>query len=94
MNTVASQLSGFPDSSAGIEGKYLEGPTFYEWLKSEKASAFLHSDPVLLDEALQTGPDTYTSRALYGAYLHWVASGLAAEMCVWFSACHGFQRPA
>lgn len=44
MNTVASQLSGFPDSSAGIEGRYLEGPTFYEWLKSEKASAFLHSD--------------------------------------------------
>ncbi|OIR65720.1 FAD/NAD(P)-binding protein [Corynebacterium diphtheriae] len=74
MNTVASQLSGFPDSSAGIEGRYLEGPTFYEWLKSEKASAFLHSDPVLLEEALQTGPDTYTSRALYGAYLHWVAS--------------------
>ncbi len=75
MNTVASQLSGFPDSSAGIAGeRYLEGTAFYEWLKSEKASAFLRSDPVLLEEALQTGPDTYTSRALYGAYLHWVAS--------------------
>lgn len=74
MNTVASQLSGFPDSSAGIDGDYLEGPTFYEWLKSEKVSTFLHSDPALLEEAHKTGPDTYTSRALYGAYLHWVAS--------------------
>ena len=27
-----------------------------------------------MEEALQTGPGTYTSRALYGAYLHWVAS--------------------
>lgn len=76
MNTVTAQLSAFPDESAGLSGQYTSGPTFYEWLKSDDAREFLASDPILLAEASSATEDTYSSRALYGAYLQWSVNKL------------------
>lgn len=79
MNTVTAQLSAFPDESAGLSGQHATGPTFYDWLKSNDAREFLSSDPVLLAEASSATEDTYSSRALYGAYLQWSVNQLLKD---------------
>ncbi|GAA1532367.1 nitronate monooxygenase [Brevibacterium picturae] len=73
MNTVSSQLSAFPDSSTGFGDNYVQGPAFYDWLQTPEADEWLAHDPVLLAERMNVEPNTYTSRALYGAYLTWAA---------------------
>lgn len=76
MNTVASQLSAFPDESTGLQDGYLTGPTFIKWLESLASQDFLRDDPALLAEAKNVKPNGYTSRVLYGAYLCWAAQCL------------------
>ncbi len=78
MNTVCSQLSAFPDASAGFGEKYVHGPAFYDWLQTPQAAHWLEDDPVLLAERASTEPNTYTSRALYGAYLTWSADRIVS----------------
>ncbi|MET9442338.1 FAD/NAD(P)-binding protein [Streptomyces sp. NPDC006610] len=76
MNTVASQVSVFTDASVAIEGPVEEGPSLYEWAQDR-----LHGEPdphgdvladAVLAEARDLGPDSYPTRAFYGAYLTWV----------------------
>ncbi|WIY82034.1 FAD/NAD(P)-binding protein [Propionimicrobium sp. PCR01-08-3] len=78
MNTVCSQLSAFPDASAGFEEDYVHGPAFYDWLQTPEAARWLKDDPVLLAERADVEPNTYTSRALYGAYLTWSADRIVS----------------
>lgn len=78
MNTVCSQLSAFPDSSAGFSEGYVHGPAFYDWLQTSEAADWLKNDPVLLAERAKVEPNTYTSRALYGAYLTWSADHIVS----------------
>ncbi|MET8678251.1 FAD/NAD(P)-binding protein [Streptomyces sp. NPDC004647] len=69
MNTVASQVTLFTDSSVQCEGPVRPGPSLYEWALSLSGEDL---DPLLLAEARALGPDDYPSRAFYGSYLAWV----------------------
>lgn len=73
MNTVCSQLSAFPDASTGFGDEYVHGPAFYDWLQTPEAAHWLKNDHVLQAERADVEPNTYTSCALYGAYLTWSA---------------------
>jgi hypothetical protein len=69
MNTVASQVTLFTDESVALAGPVVPGPSLHEW------AALLDQDSCpehIFDEAVQLGPNTYPSRALYGHYLEWV----------------------
>ncbi|MFJ9519353.1 FAD/NAD(P)-binding protein [Kitasatospora sp. NPDC101801] len=64
MNTVASQVTVFTDDSVRIDGPVEPGPSLYEWARSPSGAA---AD--VLAEAAELGPDSYPTRAFYGAYL-------------------------
>lgn len=77
MNTVASQVTVYTDDSVRIAGPIAPGPSLYEWAEDVAA----RHDPLpegehpLLDEetvreARRLGPDSYPTRAFYGAYLY------------------------
>ena len=76
MNTVASQLSAFPDRcwNSPNERRLTDSPlglTMYEWLQSPHCVEFLQLDDELRSLAGKVGPNDYPPRALYGAYLQW-----------------------
>lgn len=65
MNTVASQVTVHTDHSVLMDGPVEPGPSLHEWA----AALTAHPDPEVLAEASRLGPDDYSSRAFYGAYL-------------------------
>ncbi|WP_432133479.1 MULTISPECIES: FAD/NAD(P)-binding protein [unclassified Streptomyces] len=83
MNTVASQVTVFTDSSVSISGPVEDGPSLYEWAR-RLADATLTPpvpdgpDERILAEARALGPDSYPTRAFYGHYLRWVFRLLVA----------------
>ncbi|MDJ0343669.1 FAD/NAD(P)-binding protein [Streptomyces sp. H10-C2] len=73
MNTVASQVTLFTDSSVECEGPILRGPGLYAWARSLPHSAGADRyEPWVRAQARALGPDDYPSRAFYGHYLEWV----------------------
>ncbi|MFG2695273.1 FAD/NAD(P)-binding protein [Kitasatospora sp. NPDC048407] len=64
MNTVASQVTVFTDDSVRIDGPVEPGPSLYEWARSPYGA-----EADVLAEAASLGPDSYPTRAFYGAYL-------------------------
>jgi uncharacterized NAD(P)/FAD-binding protein YdhS len=77
MNTVASQISLYPDTSVRLRGPLVPGPSLYEWARmlDDGRTELRETGPAtarLLAQAAALGPDDYPSRALYGAYLTWV----------------------
>ncbi|WP_078917661.1 FAD/NAD(P)-binding protein [Streptomyces sp. NRRL S-813] len=79
MNTVASQVTVYTDASVGIEGPLEEGPSLYQWAKALTPSDGTSCADETLAEARDLGPDTYPTRALYGAYLGWVFQQVTAN---------------
>ncbi|MER5948056.1 FAD/NAD(P)-binding protein [Streptomyces sp. NPDC001904] len=72
MNTVASQITAWTDCSSRIEGPVEPGPGLYDWARALATDArAAERNEADLAEARSLGPDTYPTRALYGAYLHW-----------------------
>ncbi len=71
MNTVASQITVFTDDSVACEGPVAEGPSLYEWARFFSFTGQLDHDLGLHQEAKRLGPNSYPSRAFYGAYLRW-----------------------
>ena len=72
MNTVASQVTVFTDGSVEMAGPCEPGPSLYHWARS--VAAFGTEDEHgedFLAEARALGPDSYSTRALYGRYLSW-----------------------
>ncbi|WP_312755589.1 FAD/NAD(P)-binding protein [Rummeliibacillus suwonensis] len=73
MNTVASQITLFTDSSVDCSGPINDGPSLYDWARlitffsSEK-----DYDRTIFEEAKRLEPDSYPTRAFYGCYLKWV----------------------
>jgi hypothetical protein len=61
MNTVASQITLYTDESSRIDGPIEPGPSLWEW-----ASSIRSQD----EEAASLGPNSYPTRAFYGAYLN------------------------
>ncbi|MET7904807.1 FAD/NAD(P)-binding protein [Streptomyces sp. NPDC005355] len=71
MNTVASQITVFTDDSVDCAGPVAEGPSLYEWARFFLFTGQLDHDPGVQQEAKCLGPDSYPTRAFYGAYLRW-----------------------
>ncbi|KUJ68021.1 FAD-binding protein [Streptomyces albus subsp. albus] len=70
MNTVASQITVYTDSSVRIDGPIDPGPSLYEWAQEMAAGPESDAhDPPTLAEARRLGPDSYPTRAFYGCYL-------------------------
>ncbi|MFL6122731.1 FAD/NAD(P)-binding protein [Actinophytocola sp.] len=65
MNTVASQITLYTDESSRIDGPVEPGPSLWEW-----ASSLREHDEHTLAEAAGLGPNSYPTRAFYGAYLN------------------------
>ncbi|MEU3406223.1 3-carboxy-cis,cis-muconate cycloisomerase [Streptomyces sp. NPDC006670] len=79
MNTVASQVTVFSDSSVVMDGPVEPGPSLYAWARGLAAGAEAGgAGPELLAEARALTPDSYPSRAFYGAYLRWAAARVRA----------------
>ncbi|MEU8585894.1 FAD/NAD(P)-binding protein [Streptomyces sp. NPDC048664] len=71
MNTVASQVTVFTDTSVQMAGPVEPGPSLYEWARTlghGLGGAPLYDEAVLA-EARRLGEDDYPSRAFYGRYL-------------------------
>ena len=66
VNTVASQITMFSDSSVREAGPVLMGPSFFEWLNDAAAST--ERD----DQQQMAVTDTYYPRCVLGSYLRWV----------------------
>ncbi|WP_371674699.1 FAD/NAD(P)-binding protein [Streptomyces sp. NBC_00289] len=73
MNTVASQITVFPDETVVMQGPLVTGPSLWEWAQ-EVASApeDFGVDSACSQEAHRLTGDTYPSRRFYGTYLGWV----------------------
>lgn len=77
MNTVASQITLYTDTSVAIDGPIEPGPTLYEWARTLDAGHGGEAegagdggyDDFILAEARDLGPDSYPTRAFYGRYL-------------------------
>ncbi|MGP3923136.1 FAD/NAD(P)-binding protein [Streptomyces sp. 8N616] len=87
MNTVASQITVYTDSSVRIEGPVEPGPSLYEWAKGlGLLGGHGDYDDATLAEAENLGPDSYPTRALYGRYLkdcfQWVVAGAPEHVTV------------
>lgn len=72
MNTVASQISMFVDSSVECSGPVVPGPSLYEWARVVGAAGnHVDAGHDVRAEAARLGPDSYPSRSFYGHYLQW-----------------------
>ncbi|MEU1626452.1 FAD/NAD(P)-binding protein [Streptomyces sp. NPDC020096] len=72
MNTVASQVTVYPDESVEMAGPLVTGPSLWEWAQAAVAlPAAVPLDEGFLQEARLLDADAYPSRRLYGAYLSW-----------------------
>ncbi|MER5867064.1 FAD/NAD(P)-binding protein [Kitasatospora sp. NPDC002040] len=64
MNTVSSQVTVFTDASVRIDGPIEPGPSLYEWARSRPGA-----EAAALTGVADPQPDSYPTRAFYGAYL-------------------------
>ncbi|MFE3639134.1 FAD/NAD(P)-binding protein [Streptomyces sp. NPDC059168] len=86
MNTVASQVTVFTDGSVNITGPVEDGPSLYEWARNlirsgpgaAPGGTAAGIDDETLAEVRGLGPDSYSTRALYGHYLEWAFGHLVA----------------
>ncbi|MFE5815264.1 FAD/NAD(P)-binding protein [Streptomyces sp. NPDC056479] len=75
MNTVASQVTMFPDESVDLHGPLRPGPSLHEWARFLVLIGSFggrHYPEETLAEAAGLDPDSYATRAFYGHYLEWV----------------------
>ncbi len=72
MNTVASQITAFTDRTVEMTGDLREGPSLYEWARFHVLMGDLSQFPADVAEEMRgVGPDTYSTRRLFGYYLEW-----------------------
>jgi uncharacterized NAD(P)/FAD-binding protein YdhS len=73
MNTVASQITVFTDTTSRIAGPIEPGPSLHDWAAAQLADAdadlTARHDARTRAEIAGLGPDSYPTRALYGTYL-------------------------
>ncbi|WP_242144142.1 MULTISPECIES: FAD/NAD(P)-binding domain-containing protein [unclassified Bacillus cereus group] len=81
MNTVASQISLYTDSSVECAGPKISGPSLYEWAKFITLMG-IDSDysEQIKEEANALQPDSYPTRAFYGYYLEWVYNRIISNL--------------
>ena len=67
MNTVASQITLFTDSTVECDGPIKDGPNLYEWARFiEFFCSKEEYNDVVFQEAKRIGPNSYSTRAFYG----------------------------
>ncbi|MGR3742355.1 FAD/NAD(P)-binding protein [Companilactobacillus sp. DQM5] len=73
MNTTAQDITLFQDQSVESTGPINNGPSLYEWIKNnaEEYLKINNYSEVFLDEIKRISANDYTSRALFGIYIHW-----------------------
>ncbi|MFC9117880.1 FAD/NAD(P)-binding protein [Streptomyces sp. NPDC057092] len=70
MNTVACQVTVFTDETVTMDGPVEPGPDLYRWARTVVLPAPPgRFEPPVRAEAAALRPDTYPTRAFYGAYL-------------------------
>lgn len=69
MNSVARDVTVFPDASVVMAGPVVPGPPLHEWMAGEGRADLAAAG--LLDEADRTGPDGFASRRIQSRYLDW-----------------------
>ncbi|TKV60844.1 FAD/NAD(P)-binding protein [Nakamurella flava] len=69
MNSVARDVTVFPDTSVTMAGPVVAGPALHEWMAGEGRPGLAAAG--LLDEADVTGPDGFASRRIQSRYLDW-----------------------
>lgn len=80
MNTVASQVTIFTDSSVAMSGPVVAGPSLHEWAAYVTEFAVVEDlPPHVVSEARSVGPNTYPTRAFYGHYLRWAFEQIRAR---------------
>ncbi|WP_231951995.1 FAD/NAD(P)-binding protein [Pediococcus claussenii] len=84
MNSLASKITLYNDSSVEIDGPIVEGPTLYQWAK-QSAAAYIEQhdfarESGLLQEVSELDQLSYSSRALFGVYQWWYYDQLIAHL--------------
>ncbi|MFI5933924.1 FAD/NAD(P)-binding protein [Actinoplanes sp. NPDC051494] len=69
MNTVACQITVFTDALSRIDGPIEPGPSLFVWAQGLLTAPEPATAAWMIEEATELGPDSYPTRALYGAYL-------------------------
>jgi hypothetical protein len=79
MNTVASRVTVYTDRTVDVAGRLREGPTLYEWARFQVLMGDLSQfPPDVAAELRGVGPDTCSTRRLFGHYLRWAYERVVA----------------
>nr|WP_151769710.1 FAD/NAD(P)-binding protein [Streptomyces abyssomicinicus] len=71
MNSFAKDVTLFPGTSVRCDGPPRPGPSLAAWAADTAAGLLPPVDPRLAPDLRETGPDTFATRRLQGAYLSW-----------------------
>ena len=76
MNTVASQVTVFTDETVVMSGRFVRGPSLYNWARFH---VFItEPDDADYSEMRALDANSYPTRALYGRYLEWAFQHVVA----------------
>ncbi len=76
MNTVASQVTVFTDETVIMSGRFVRGPSLYNWARFH---VFISEpDDADYSEMRSLDANSYPSRSLYGRYLEWAFQHVVA----------------
>ncbi|TDC42713.1 FAD/NAD(P)-binding protein [Micromonospora sp. KC213] len=71
MNSLAKDVTLYPGESVRCAGPARPGPSLAEWAAATAAGTLPPVDPRLADDVRETGPASFATRRLQGAYLSW-----------------------
>ncbi|GAA3185450.1 FAD/NAD(P)-binding protein [Lentilactobacillus kefiri] len=82
MNSAADQITLFTDSSVDMSSKVYDGPSLFEWARSDEANSYLANNGYSSDiiaAAAQLKINGYAPRVLFGAYIKWFYADLLSQ---------------
>ena len=82
MNSAADQITLFTDSSVNMSSKVYDGPSLFEWARSDDANQYLAKNGYSSDiiaAAAQVQINGYAPRVLFGAYIKWFYEDLIKQ---------------
>lgn len=83
MNSPADQVTLFTDKTVTLSSKVYDGPSLFEWLRSDAANKFLTNngfDSEMIEKAKTIAPNDYAPRVLYGGYIKWFYQELTRQI--------------
>lgn len=82
MNSAADQITLFTDASVNMSSKVYDGPSLFEWARSDEANQYLAAhgySPDIIAAAAQLKINGYAPRVLFGAYIKWFYDDLISQ---------------